>query len=237
MGNQVDEVMQVQRRVGTNTGHGHVWERPDGLKARCGGPGFCQVCSGDQAYLKHLDETGGIVEPVSVSPRSLAEVRAEMARWLQDPDIRLGYVANVAMLLHDRYGITDHAARNAAAEDVLQLIFGKPEPESETKITLSGQPPAEGLEDAPAPQPIDPATGQHGDHWVLSEEDRAKGFHRPLRREYRHKPCGVTTRMSVQIAQSYAANPKFYTETFCVGCGGYRPVSEFIWPDGSEVGS
>lgn len=27
--------------IGTNAGHGHVWPRPDGVKARCGGPGLC----------------------------------------------------------------------------------------------------------------------------------------------------------------------------------------------------
>lgn len=34
---------------GTNTGHGHVWERPDGTIAKCGGPGVCTECSKDQA--------------------------------------------------------------------------------------------------------------------------------------------------------------------------------------------
>lgn len=34
---------------GTNTGHGHVWERPDGVKARCGGPGLCKLCSKDES--------------------------------------------------------------------------------------------------------------------------------------------------------------------------------------------
>ena len=34
---------------GMNTGHGHVWERPDGVKARCGGPGLCKICSRDEA--------------------------------------------------------------------------------------------------------------------------------------------------------------------------------------------
>lgn len=34
---------------GTNTGHGHVWERPDGSKARCGGPKMCEECAKDAA--------------------------------------------------------------------------------------------------------------------------------------------------------------------------------------------
>jgi peptide methionine sulfoxide reductase MsrB len=25
-------------------GHGHVYKREDGVKARCGGPSFCEVC-------------------------------------------------------------------------------------------------------------------------------------------------------------------------------------------------
>jgi hypothetical protein len=41
-----------------NSGHGHVWERPDGVNARCGGPGICAECSRDQAQLlkEALDE-------------------------------------------------------------------------------------------------------------------------------------------------------------------------------------
>lgn len=34
---------------GSNTGHGHVWERPDGIKARCGGPRICKECARDYA--------------------------------------------------------------------------------------------------------------------------------------------------------------------------------------------
>lgn len=37
---------------GTNTGHGHVWERPDGAKARCGGPAMCTECRDDELSLK-----------------------------------------------------------------------------------------------------------------------------------------------------------------------------------------
>lgn len=31
-----------------NTGHGHVRPRPDGVKARCGGPGMCPECTAKQ---------------------------------------------------------------------------------------------------------------------------------------------------------------------------------------------
>jgi hypothetical protein len=33
--------------VNGNTGHGHVFPRPDGLRARCGGPGICPDCARD----------------------------------------------------------------------------------------------------------------------------------------------------------------------------------------------
>jgi hypothetical protein len=36
---------------GTNSGHGHVWPRPDGLKARCGGMSRCMVCANDARQI------------------------------------------------------------------------------------------------------------------------------------------------------------------------------------------
>lgn len=51
--------------------------------------------------------------------------------------------------------------------------------------TVSGRPP-ENPEAPEAPSPIDPETGQHGDYWILSEDERAKGFVRPYRKSYRH---------------------------------------------------
>jgi len=32
-----------------NWGHGHVFKRPDGLVARCGGPAICKQCAIDEA--------------------------------------------------------------------------------------------------------------------------------------------------------------------------------------------
>lgn len=52
--------------------------------------------------------------------------------------------------------------------------------------TTDGQPPREGFEHAGAPAPINPRTGQHGAYWILTPEERAKGFIRPVRLSYRH---------------------------------------------------
>jgi len=55
---------------------------------------------------------------------SFADCRRFMVNTLKcDEGLREGYVANVAMLLHDCYGITDHEIRNEAAEAILTLIF------------------------------------------------------------------------------------------------------------------
>lgn len=72
---------------------------------------------------------------------------------------------------------------------------------------------------------------------VLSEAERAKGFVRPLRTAYRHLPCGKATTMSAAIAETYARDPGFYGGTYCIGCRMHRPLVEFVWPDGSQVGS
>lgn len=103
--------------------------------------------------------------------------------------------------------------------------------------TVSGNPPADDCWDGPAPQPIDPKTGQHGDHWVLPEEERKKGFVRPVRTSYIHEKCGTTTTMPRGIAETYARDPKYYGSTFCCGCRNYLPVREFRWKDGTTVGS
>ena len=72
---------------------------------------------------------------------------------------------------------------------------------------------------------------------VLSEEERALGFVRPLRRTYRHSLCASTTVMALAIAETYARAPGFYTGTWCATCKKHRPLSEFTWLDGSAVGS
>lgn len=86
---------------------------------------------------------------------------------------------------------------------------------------------------------IDPATGMQKGYVVLSAEERAKGFVRPVRRRYVHAKCGVVTTMGQALAETYARDPHFYSGTFCCGCGGHFPVGpaemggEFTW-DGTD---
>ena len=75
---------------------------------------------------------------------------------------------------------------------------------------------------------------------VLSEADRAQGFVRPVRRSYVHQTCGATTTMAPSIAETYAREPGFYGATYCTTCQMHRPVGvsgEFVWEDGSKVGT
>lgn len=86
--------------------------------------------------------------------------------------------------------------------------------------------------------------GQQQDYLVLSDEERAKGFVRPVREKYLHKVCGGETRMGTAIAETYARNPAFYSGTFCCTCGNHFPLVdengerafEWIPRDGSCVG-
>jgi hypothetical protein len=96
---------------------------------------------------------------------------------------------------------------------------------------------ADGTQIYPQHREIDRATGMQRDYVVLAEEERAKGFVRPVRCEYVHLKCGHSTRMGQSIAESYARDPGFYTGTFCVHCRAHFPVGadgEFVWKGTQE---
>lgn len=81
-------------------------------------------------------------------------------------------------------------------------------------------------------------SGQQKGYVVLSAEERAKGFVRPVRRSYRHKTCGAVTTMGLALAETYARDPKFYNGTFCATCLLHFPLDQFVWEDTTEqVGS
>jgi hypothetical protein len=88
----------------------------------------------------------------------------------------------------------------------------------------------------------DPADGPHRQqaevYLVLSEEERAKGFVRPVRRSYWHEACGAVTTMSQDLAETYSRDPHFYGSTYCAHCGKHRPVGadgEFRWCDPTNL--
>ena len=79
--------------------------------------------------------------------------------------------------------------------------------------------------------------GQQEGYVVLAEEERAKGFVRPVRRSYKHLKCGVVTTMGQTLAETYARDPYFYSGAFCCGCGTHFPVGEdgqFVWDGTNE---
>lgn len=83
-----------------NVGHGHVFPRPDGLKARCGGPGFCPTCNADRALKDRLhplsgtgipfprDEHGNLKwmkeEPVPADPKKDSRIARPLADYHED---------------------------------------------------------------------------------------------------------------------------------------------------------
>lgn len=88
---------------------------------------------------------------------------------------------------------------------------------------------------------IDPQTGMQKSYVVLSEEERAKGFVRPVRQSYVHTKCQAVTRMGLALAETYARDPQFYSGTYCATCRDHFPVGadgEFFWEHtGERVGT
>jgi hypothetical protein len=80
------------------------------------------------------------------------------------------------------------------------------------------------------PVPVNPV------YLVLSSEELAKGFVRPVYRAYIHSEalggCGAVTTMGLRLCETYARDPSFYGSTYCSGCSMHRPVGdsgEFYW--------
>jgi hypothetical protein len=81
---------------GTNSGHGYVWKRPDGMIARCGGPGMCRECAKDKervvtvaadiqtVYLAAVEEKAAIMKELEDVPGATAlEKVKRLKSWYQ----------------------------------------------------------------------------------------------------------------------------------------------------------
>ena len=81
-----------------NVGHGHVIPRPDGVRARCGGPGLCRECSQDMARQRtegtvDVHVSGSVVRvTIAADVHKLAEAlraAAEEAAGCTCPPLRV----------------------------------------------------------------------------------------------------------------------------------------------------
>ncbi len=144
------------------------------------------------------------------------------------------------------------AEKEAAERAVAQIAraYGVAPPATPAPAPVEGslKDTREGLDTSLGPD------GQQREYLVLSVEERAKGYVRPVRRTYIHvgrepvmkghvliKPgngaCGTRTTMGRAIAETYARDPRFYSATFCATCRDHFPVGadgEFIWEGTTE---
>ena len=112
-----------------------------------------------------------------------------------------------------------------------RIVYPYPVPPTQLAGDVMGDSPRTTLSDG---TPIYPEhrrlrpDGQQEGYVVLAEEERAKGFVRPVRRTYTHLKCGCDTTMG---------QPNFYSGTFCIACGKHFPVGpdgEFVWKGTTE---
>ena len=71
-------------------------------------------------------------------------------------------------------------------------------------------------------------------HWQMSEDEKARGFVRPLRDSYVHRVCHHVNTMGQSMAETLAKKPTIFSTIYCIGCKAHRPVGEFLW-DGTEL--
>lgn len=77
--------------------HGHVVPRPDGAKARCGGPALCAQCAREKAQHDLLADAVILERAIQVLERlqpSDSEAKAATIAWLR-------YNANVVRMTAD----------------------------------------------------------------------------------------------------------------------------------------
>lgn len=87
---------------------------------------------------------------------------------------------------------------------------------------------------------VDAGTNMQACYLVLSEDERARGFVRPVRTSYVHVSCGAVTTMGLAIAETYARDPSFYGGTYCAHCKDHFPIGpaprgEFVWATPREA--
>lgn len=96
-----------------NTGHGHVYPRPDGVRARCGGPALCSICGAE--YRRKLREDGYSIPPESVVLLTPEQIAAALPIEYAEHRRRLIDYLQSKVALCDWHGVSD------AANDLREL--------------------------------------------------------------------------------------------------------------------
>lgn len=138
--------------------------------------------------------------------------------------------AGLRLILADPKRADQFVEMGAVAGETPAPPAPPPPADRAAKATVNGTPFGEHLT-------IDPHTGMQRDYIVLTAEERAKGFVRPVRYSYQHIKCGTVTTMGRAIAETYARDPAFYGGTMCVNCRAHFPVGEsgeFVWEGTTE---
>ena len=61
-------------KLNPNQGHGHVYPRPDGVRARCGGPSMCGECAID-FVKRQTDRERGVFVPRELLVAVIAQLK------------------------------------------------------------------------------------------------------------------------------------------------------------------
>lgn len=109
-----------------NRGHGHIWQRPDGVKARCGGPGLCVVCQRERAILEAALATQPAekanVERSGASLEAVAAVEINEAYWFRKTNAE----AVAAILEHHEHILAAMEAKWRSASELSDELSAPP---------------------------------------------------------------------------------------------------------------
>lgn len=100
------------------SGHGHVTPNPNGMKARCGGPGLCSVCSAELAQKKMADEI--------IASRALVNELRALADEMREPVLYQRHV-------HPQFVDGAHSARAALLSALDSLLSAHDAQQAEGK--------------------------------------------------------------------------------------------------------
>lgn len=101
-----------------NKGHGHVTKRPDGVKARCGGPGFCKVCQDEKAALERAASPAESVQSVDTDEFWNYVIAYVKGSGTEGVDL-VKYIDGLLVKDHNRGYVVGHAeGRRSAMEEL-----------------------------------------------------------------------------------------------------------------------